>query len=126
MAQNFKYSGKRLILTNIAAPVASGALCRVNGFTGIPLVNAATGASISFAIEGVWGLTFGGYGGVGAGPLPAAGSILYWDVANATLSNGSGVNDYAAVKCVTAVSSVDGSFDGLLLPPGRPKTSDQS
>lgn len=126
MATNFRYSGKRIIITNAAAPVASGAFGRQNGFLGVPMTNAPTGGSFSFGIEGVWNLTFSPYAGVGAGPLPAAGSILYWDVANAILSNGSGVNDYAAVKCVTAVSSTDGTFEGLLLPQGRPKTSDQS
>lgn len=126
MAQNFKYTGRRLIIQNAAAPIASGVYGRQKGFLGVPLTNVPTGGSFSFAIEGVWGLTFSPYAGIGAGPLPAAGSILYWDVANAILSNGCGVNDYAAVKCVTAVSSTDGSFEGLLLPQGRPKTADQS
>lgn len=127
MAANFKYSGKRIIITNMSAPVASGAICRQRGWIGIPMVNGATGATVSFAVEGVWGLTFLGYAGVGAGPLPAVGTILYWDVANAVLSNGCGANDYPAVKCVTAVSAVDGSFEGSLMTTwDRPKTADQS
>lgn len=126
MANNFKYTGKRIIIVNAVAAVASGAYGRQRGFLGLPLTNCPTGGSFSFAIEGVWGLTFSPYNGIGSGPLPAAGSLLYWDVANAILSNGCGVNDYAAVKCVTAVSSADGSFEGLLLPQGRPKTNDQS
>lgn len=127
MANNFKYSGKRVIITNISAPVAAGTLIRQKGWLGIPLTNALTGASISFAVEGVWGLTFSAYNGIGAGPLPAAGTILYWDVANAVLSNGCGANDYPAVKCLTAVSSTDGSFEGLLCTGwDRPKTADQS
>jgi predicted RecA/RadA family phage recombinase len=125
MAANFKYSGKRIILTGISAPVASGVLCRQLGWLGIPLVNAVGGQTISFAVEGVWGLTFAAFGGLAA-QLPA-GSILYWDVLNATLSIGSGVNDYPAVKCITAVSTTDGSFEGLLCTGwDRPKTSDQS
>lgn len=125
MASNFKYSGKRVILTNIPNPVAAGALCRVNGWLGISEVNAVGGLTISFAVEGVWGLTFLPYGGMAT--QPAAGSILYWDVANAILSIGCGVNDYPAVKCVTPVSSVDGSFEGALMTNwDRPKTSDQS
>jgi hypothetical protein len=127
MANNFRYSGKRIILKNISAPVAAGNLCRQKGWLGIPLTHALTGASISFAVEGVWGLTFSAYAGVGAGPLPVAGSILYWDVANAVLSNGCGVNDYPVVKLTTDVSSIDGSFEGLLCTGwDRPKTADQS
>lgn len=126
MAKNFQYSGKRITLKNLSAAVVAGGIVRRAGFVGIPLNTAASGASVAFALEGVWGMTFLAYGGVGSGPQPAAGTILYWDVANAVLSNGAGVNDYAAVKCVTAVSATDGSFSGLLLPQGRPKTSDQS
>lgn len=127
MASNFKYSGKRIILQNISAPVAAGVLLRQKGWLGIPLTNGATGATISFAVEGVWGLTFSPFNGVGAGAQPAVGTILYWDVTNAILSIGCGVNDYPAVKCTTAVSATDGSFEGLLLTGwDRPKTSDQS
>ena len=124
MANNFKYSGKRIILTGIANPVASGALCRVNGFVGIPLVNAVGGQTISFATEGVWGLTFAAYGGLGA-QVPA-GSILYWDVSGAALSIGSSSTSYPVVKTVTAISTTDGSFEGMLLPPTKPVSVDQS
>ncbi len=126
MAKNFNYSGKRITIKNAGAALAAGNLFRQKGFIGIPLNHTASGASVSFALEGVWGMTFAAYAGVGAGPQPAIGTILYWDVANSVLSNGCGVNDYAAVKCITAVSATDGSFSGLLLPQGRPKTSDQS
>lgn len=127
MAANFKYSGKRVTITNISAPVASGTLVRQRGWIGIPQTNGATGQTISFAVEGVWGLTFAAFAGVGAGPLPAVGTILYWDVANAVLSNGCGVNDYPAVKCLTPVSAIDGSFEGSLMSTwDRPKTADQS
>ena len=126
MANTFRYTGQRVNLTNIGTAVGSGTLCRRNGFIGIPLTNAIAGASVSFALQGVWAMTFSAYGGLGAGPMPAVGTILYWDVANSVLSNGCGVNDYAAVKVVEAISTTDGSFFGLLLPPGRPKTSDQS
>ena len=127
MANNYKSSGKRITVKAIAAPVASGVLARQKGVLGIPIDNAVAGLSVSFAVEGVWGLTFDHYAGVGSGPLPAAGSILYWDRSAATLSNGSDTDDFAAVKCVTAVSAVDGSFEGLLLPSanGRPVGLDQ-
>lgn len=126
MANNFKYSGKRITIKNVSAAVSAGTLTRQKGFIGIPLTHGASGQSVAFALEGVWGMTFAPYGGVGSGPQPAIGTILYWDVANAALSNGCGANDFAAVKCVTAVSATDGSFDGLLLPQGKPKTADQA
>lgn len=128
MAKNFKYSGKRITMKNLSAAVAAGNLVRQRGFVGIPLNHAPSGGSVSFALEGVWGMTFAAYAGVGGGSLPAIGTILYWDTANATLSNGGGNNDFPAVKCITAVSATDGSFDGMLLPManGRPKNADQA
>lgn len=126
MAKNFQYSGKRITLTNLSAAVAAGTICRRGGFIGIPINHAATGMSVAFALEGAWAMTFSPYAGVGAGPQPAAGTILYWDTANGALTNGCGANDFAAVKCITAVSASNGSFVGLLLPQGRPKTADQA
>lgn len=115
MANNYKYSG-RIITVSPAAPVASGVLCRAGGFIGIPQVNAVAGESVAFALEGVWGMTFAAYGG----GQPAAGSILYWDTSAGALSIGAANDDFEAVKCVTAVSATDGSFQGLLLPQGAP------
>lgn len=122
MAKNFKYSGERIVVSP-STPVAAGVLARVNGFLGIPLNNAVAGESISFALEGVWGMTFGAYGG---GTVPSKGSILYWDTTASALSLGGANDDYPAVKCVTAVSSNDGSFDGLLLPQTKPVGQNQS
>jgi predicted RecA/RadA family phage recombinase len=121
MANNFKFSGKRLQL-EAAADVASGVLVRNKGYLGIPMVNCAAGASVTFALEGVWGMTYAGYGSV----QPAIGSILYWDTSAGALSIGRANDDYTAVKCVTAVSATNGSFNGLLLPQGAPIGQDQS
>lgn len=122
MAKNYKFSGKRINLAGISGAVAAGALCRRAGFVGIPMTHAANGASVSFSLEGVWGMTYANYVDV----QPSAGSILFWDTSAGGLSIGSANDDYAAVKCVTAVSSVNGSFDGLLLPQGRAVGQDQS
>jgi len=122
MAKNFKFSGKRIHIKSLSAAVASGSLCRQSGFIGIPMTHGASGASIAFAIEGAWGMTWDFYGT----SQPAAGTILYWDTSAAALSLGSANDDYAAVKVVTAVSSSDGSFTGLLLPQARPVGQDQS
>lgn len=128
MANNYKYSGKRITIINVATTVASGVLCRRNGWVGIPLNNRLAGQSVAFAIEGVWGMTFAAYGGLGSGPMPAAGSILFWDTSAALLSNGSASDDFGAVKCVTSPSTTDGAFDGLLLQSanGRPAGQDHA
>lgn len=120
MAKNFKFSGKRITLAALSAAVAAGVLCRRGGFIGVPLENRAAGMSVSFALEGVWGLTFDAYAGMVAGGIPTAGTILYWDTSASALSIGAANDDFPAVKCVTAPSASDGSFQGLLLPQTRP------
>jgi predicted RecA/RadA family phage recombinase len=119
MANNYKYQGKRVTIAP-TAPVASGVLCRQVGFIGIPLNNRVAGESVSFALEGVWGMTFAAYGGMVSGGIPTAGSLLYWDTSASALSIGAANDDFPAVKCVTAPSATDGSFQGLLLPQARP------
>lgn len=122
MANNWKFSGKRINIANLAATVSAGTLTRAKGYIGIPINHALAGASVTFALEGVWGMTYAGYGQV----QPAVGTVLYWDTTAGALSIGSANDDYAAVKVVTAVSATDGSFDGLLLPQGKPVGQDQS
>jgi len=117
MANNYKFSGKRVNVT-ISADVASGVLCRESGFIGIPLNNALNGQTVALALEGVWGMTFSGQGTV------SAGTILFWDTTADALSIGAANDDYAAVKAVTAVSST--AFNGLLLPQGAPYGQEQS
>jgi len=121
VAQNYKYSGRRVTLSP-AAPVASGVLARVTGFVGVPLTNRVAGQSVAFALEGVWGMTFAGYGSY----QPPVGTILYWDTTASALSIGAANDDYPAVKVMTAVSSTNGAFDGLLLPQGKPYGQEQS
>lgn len=117
MANNYKYSGKRITLAPASA-VAAGVLCRVLGFIGIPLNNANPGESVAFALEGVWGMTFSEQGTV------SIGTILYWDTTASALSLGAANDDYPAVKAVTAPSST--AFQGLLLPQGKPYGQMQS
>lgn len=120
MAKNFKFSGKRVTIAALTAAVASGTLARQKGFIGIPMNNAAAGMSCSFALEGVWGMTFAAYAGMVTGGIPTAGTILYWDTSAGALSIGAANDDFPAVKCVTAPSASDGSFEGMLLPQTRP------
>ncbi len=120
MANNYKFSGKRVTLTP-AAPVASGALCRVKGYIGIPLNNRVAGESVAFALEGVWGMTV-----AVQGVVPSIGSILYWDTSAGALSLGAANDDYPAVKVLTTPDSTTGAFEGLLLPQCRPYGQMQS
>jgi predicted RecA/RadA family phage recombinase len=126
MAINFKFSGKRITIKNVATAVEGGAIARRAGIIGIPLVRGAAGASVSFALEGVWGMTFAAYAGMLTASTPKAGTVMYWDTTADALSIGRANDDYAAVKCITDVSAVDGSFQGLLLPQGAPIGQDQS
>lgn len=121
MAPNYKYSGKHIHLAP-ATDVSSGSLCRRRGFIGIPLNHRLAGQSVAFALEGVWGMTYAAYPGV----QPGIGTILYWDTTAAVLSIGAANDDFPAVKCVTAVSASDGSFEGLLLPQTRPYNQTQA
>ena len=126
MAKNFKFSGKRVTLANAAAARESGALIREDGFVGVALKQVASGQSLSLALEGVWGLTYADYAGLGAATI-SVGTILYWDTSAAKLSIGSANDDYAAVKVVdTGTLTTDGAFQGLLLPQGKPVGQDQS
>jgi predicted RecA/RadA family phage recombinase len=120
MANNYKYSGKRVTLSP-ATPVASGTLARVKGFIGIPLNNRVAGESVAFALEGVWGMTV-----AVQGTVPSIGTMLYWDTTGSCLSLGAANDDYPAVKCVTTPNASTGAFDGLLLPQARPYGQMQS
>jgi len=120
MARNFKFSGKRVTIA-VEADVTSGKPARQRGFIGIPLNHTLSGASVPFALEGVWGLTWDFY----ATSQPAVGTILYWDTTTGLLSLGAANDDYPIVKVVEAVSSANGSFLGLLLPQGRPYGQEQ-
>lgn len=119
MANNYKYSGKRVTIA-ATTPIASGVLCRVKGFIGIPLNNRVAGESVAFALEGVWGMTV-----AVQGVTPSIGTVLYWDTTTGALSIGAANDDYPAVKVVTTPAST-GAFDGLLLPQGKPYGQMQS
>src|SRR5512135_1210144 len=119
MANNYKYSGKRVTLA-ATTPVSAGTLARVAGFLGIPLDNRVAGQSVAFALEGVWGMTV-----AVQGVTPSIGTILYWDTTASALSIGAGNDDYPAVKVVTTPDA-NGAFNGLLLPQGRPYGQEQS
>lgn len=127
MSKTYLFSGKKVVIQNLANAVAGGTLVRRAGFVGIPVKDAPAGGSVAFALEGAWNMTYGDYAGHPAGALlPKAGTILYWDTSAAKLSIGYANDDYTAVKCITDVSSTTGAFQGLLLPQAAPRGQDQS
>lgn len=60
MANNYRHSGKRIPVATASGAITSGALVVQEGFHGIALTSAATGASLWLGVEGVWLVTVPG------------------------------------------------------------------
>lgn len=56
MANNRRYSGHRLPVATASAAIASGDFVVQEGFFGIALTKAATGASLWLGAEGIWNI----------------------------------------------------------------------
>jgi predicted RecA/RadA family phage recombinase len=54
MAGNYRHKGDRAPVATASAAIVSGALVRQEGFTGVALTSAASGASLWIALTGVW------------------------------------------------------------------------
>jgi len=54
VANNYRYSGKRLPVATASAAITSGALVVQEGFFGVALTSALTGASLWLGADGVW------------------------------------------------------------------------
>jgi len=54
MATNYKQSGKRILVNSASAPITAGKLVAQEGFFGVALTTAASGAAFWLGIEGVW------------------------------------------------------------------------
>lgn len=74
MADNYLYSGRVIGITSASATITNGALTYQEGFIGVALNAAASGASFDVCTEGVWEL-----------PVPSGvtkGDVLYGDLAS--------------------------------------------
>lgn len=100
MANNYKMSGRVIPITSASAAITSGNLVYQEGFIGVALNDADSGASLDIATEGVWDLT------VPSGV--AKGEVLYADLfggesVNITLTETSTTNTLIGI----AVTSRD-------------------
>lgn len=108
MAGNYRYTGKRLPVATASADITSGALVVQEGFFGIALTSAKSGASLWIGAEGVWVL-----------PVPAStvkGERLYAadfsDAVGPTLTRTAPTGK----RCIgTAVSDRDSAGNALVL-----------
>ena len=88
MAKNFRTSGKRIDVVIAGSVVTSGKETRNAGIVGIPLNHGLVGETVSFAQEGVWGLTL-----LTAGVVNANGTHLFYDTTADALSIGAANDD---------------------------------
>jgi predicted RecA/RadA family phage recombinase len=56
MAGNFRYTGKRLPVATASADITTGLLVVQEGFFGVALTSAKSGASLWIGTEGVWNI----------------------------------------------------------------------
>lgn len=54
MANNYRHSGKRIPVATASGAITSGAFVVQEGFHGVALTSAATGASLWLAVDGVF------------------------------------------------------------------------
>lgn len=126
MASNRKHSGHRVSIASASAAITSGNPVVQEGWFGIALGSAASGAPLTIAIDGVWNI-----------PVPSStvkGDFLYVPGANGVLTEDadvtaeltrSGTNaNSPVVKALTDRSSA-GYADVLILPPGASKAATQ-
>jgi predicted RecA/RadA family phage recombinase len=105
MANNYRHSGQRVPVQTASGAITSGALCVQEGFFGIALTSAATGASLWLAITGVWIV-----------PVPvgtAKGDVLYAPGAPATESTGPTLTETATSNTAVAKAISDRDANGL-------------
>lgn len=112
MANNYRHSGKRIPVATASGAITSGAVVVQEGFHGIALTSAASGASLWLAIEGVFVVA------VPSGTVK--GDLLYAPGAPATESAGVTLTKTATSNSLVGKAVGDRDADGkavvLLLP----------
>ena len=108
MANNFRHTGTRLPVVSASAAIASGDLVVQEGFFGIALTKAASGASLWIGATGVWNI-----------PVPAStvkGERLYaaalTDAVNPTLTRTAPTGKF---HIGTAITDRDAAGNALVL-----------
>jgi predicted RecA/RadA family phage recombinase len=126
MAANRKHNGHRIPIASASATIESGKPVVQEGWFGIALGDAASGAPFTIAIDGVWNIA-----------VPSStvkGEFLYVPGANGALTEDADVTsdltrtpsniNSPVVKVITDRSSA-GYADVLILPPGASKAATQ-
>lgn len=115
MADNYKFSGRVIPITSASAAIANGAFVYQEGFVGVALNAAASGASLDVATEGVWELA------VPSGVVK--GDVLYANLAaesvSLTLTEDSGSGNTMVGIAVTD-RDTDGNAQVKLTGDGHP------
>lgn len=120
MADNKKGSGKTINIATASAAIVSGRPCVQEGWFGIPLGSADSGASFELGIEGRWRIAVPASTVKGDFLfLPGAKGVLTED-ANvvADLTRTSANSNSPVVKAMEDRDAVTGLADVLILPPG--------
>jgi predicted RecA/RadA family phage recombinase len=105
MANNYRHSGKRVPVATASAAITSGAFVVQEGFHGIALTSAASGASLWIAIAGIWIV-----------PVPSGtvkGDLLYAPGAPATESAGVTLTKTSTSNTAVAKAVGDRDANGL-------------
>lgn len=124
MATGYKYSGARVKIDSASGTVTSGTTVVQEGFVGIALTGAASGAPFMIAIQGVWNID-----------VPAStvkGDFLYVAGANGAVTESltptitrAASNANTPFAKVLTDRDAAGKADVLLLPPGAGKAATQ-
>jgi predicted RecA/RadA family phage recombinase len=117
MATNYKQSGKRVLINSASGTITAGKLVAQEGFFGVALTNAATGAALWLGIEGVWNIDV--YSGTTKGQvLYAAGAAGVISDAVALTLSPTGANSNTCVAKALTGADTAGKADCLLLAQG--------
>jgi len=129
MAANRKGSGKTIEIASASATIVSGIPCAQEGWFGIPLGGAASGAPFELAIEGRWNIAVPSStvkGDILYIPGGAAGVSITEDVdLVSNFTRTPGTTSVAVVKAMTDRDSA-GFADVLILPPGATRATQQA
>jgi predicted RecA/RadA family phage recombinase len=117
MATNYKQSGKRVLVNSASGTITAGKLVAQEGFFGVALTSAATGAALWLGIEGVWNIAV--YSGTAKGDiLHASGAKgVFSDSTGLTLSPTGANSNSPVAKALTAADTA-GKADCLILAQG--------
>ena len=125
MATNYKQSGKRVLINSASGTITAGKLVLQEGFFGVALTSAVTGAALWLGIEGVWYIDV--YAGATKGISIYAGGAkgVFADAVSVTPTGTSSTSNAPIGKLTKAADSA-GKAEVLLYAQGAAASSLQS